>query len=56
MLSSGRVGLRSDIKCWSTPVPSGEIGVWCGFYACVASEGTDWISQGQWSGGLVFTF
>jgi opacity protein-like surface antigen len=56
MLSSGRVGLRSDIKWWNTPVPSGEIGVWCGFYACVAAEGTDWISQGQWSGGLVFTF
>ena len=56
MFSSGRAGLRSDIKLWSTPVPSGEIGVWCGFYACVASEGTDWITQGQWSGGLVIAF
>ena len=56
MLASGRAGLRSDIKLWSTPVPSGEIGVWCGFYACVAAEGTDWITQGQWTGGLVFTF
>jgi hypothetical protein len=56
MLASGRVGIRTDIKLWSTPVPSGEIGVWCGFYACVASEGTDWITQGQLSGGLVLSF
>jgi opacity protein-like surface antigen len=56
MFSSGRVGIRSDIRFWSTPVPSGEIGVWCGFYACVASEGTDWITQGQVSGGLVLAF
>jgi hypothetical protein len=55
-LANGRVGIRSDIKLWSTPVPSGEIGVWCGFYACVAAEGTDWITQGQVSGGLVFLF
>jgi hypothetical protein len=55
-LASGRVGIRSDIKFWSTPVPSGEIGVWCGFYGCVASEGTDWITQGQVTGGLVFLF
>jgi opacity protein-like surface antigen len=52
----GRFGLRTDLKFWSTPVPSGEIGVWCGFYACVASEGTDWITQGQVSGGLVLAF
>jgi hypothetical protein len=55
-LASGRFGLRSDIKFWSTPVPSGEIGYWCGFYGCFASEGTDWITQGQVSGGLVFLF
>jgi opacity protein-like surface antigen len=56
MFASGRAGLRTDIKYWSTPVPSGEIGVWCGFYACVAAEGTDWIGQGQLSGGLVLAF
>jgi opacity protein-like surface antigen len=56
ILASGRVGIRTDIKYWSTPVPSGEIGVWCGFYACVAAEGTDWIGQGQLSGGLVLLF
>ncbi|HEY8196999.1 MAG TPA: hypothetical protein VIG04_08480 [Gemmatimonadales bacterium] len=56
MFASGRAGLRTDIKWWSTPVPSGEIGVWCGFYSCVAAEGTDWITQGQWTGGLVLAF
>jgi opacity protein-like surface antigen len=56
MFASGRAGLRTDIKFWATPVPSGEVGVWCGFYACVAAEGTDWITQGQLTGGLVLTF
>jgi hypothetical protein len=55
-LASGKLGIRSDIKLWSTPIPSGEIGVWCGFYSCVAAEGTDWVTQGQWTGGLVFAF
>jgi opacity protein-like surface antigen len=56
MFASGRAGIRTDIKLWATPVPSGEIGVWCGFYSCVASEGTDWITQGQLTGGLVIAF
>jgi hypothetical protein len=56
MFSSGRAGLRSDIKLWVTPVPSGDYGVWCGFYACVAGEGTAWVTQGQWTGGLVLAF
>ena len=56
MFASQRAGLRSDIKLWITPVPSGEYGVWCGFYACVASEGTAWVTQGQWTGGLVIAF
>jgi hypothetical protein len=56
LFASQRVGIRTDLKLWSTPVPSGEIGVWCGFYGCFASEGTDWITQGQVSGGLVFLF
>jgi hypothetical protein len=55
-LANGKFGIRSDIKLWSTPIPSGEVGVWCGFYSCVAAEGTDWVTQGQWSGGLVFAF
>jgi hypothetical protein len=56
LFASQRAGIRADIKLWSTPVPSGEIGVWCGFYSCVASEGTAWVTQGQLSGGLVFLF
>jgi opacity protein-like surface antigen len=56
MFASQRAGIRTDIKLWSTPVPSGEVGVWCGFYACVAAEGTDWVTQGQLTGGLVLTF
>jgi hypothetical protein len=55
-LASGRIGIRTDIKWWNTPVPSGEIGYWCGFYGCVATEGTDWVAQGQFTGGLVFLF
>ena len=54
--ASDRAGIRADIKLWSTPVPSGEIGVWCGYYSCVAAEGTDWITQGQLTGGLVLMF
>ena len=56
MFASGKAGIRTDIKWWSTPVPSGTIEVWCGFYACAAGEGTDWITQGQVSGGLVLAF
>jgi hypothetical protein len=56
MFASGRAGLRTDIKLWVTPVPSGDYGVWCGFYACVAGEGTAWVTQGQWTGGLTFAF
>jgi|SwirhirootsSR3_FD_contig_91_2672812_length_764_multi_3_in_0_out_0_1 hypothetical protein len=56
MLNNGRVGLRSDIKLWITPVPSGDYGTWCDFYGCFVAEGTAWVTQGQWSGGLVFAF
>jgi hypothetical protein len=56
MFASQNAGIRADIKWWSTPVPSGEVGVWCGFYACVAAEGTDWVGQGQLTGGLVLAF
>ena len=53
---SGKVGLRGDVKYWSTPVPSGDYATWCDFYGCFVTEGTDWIGQGQASGGLVFAF
>lgn len=56
MFASETAGIRADIRLWGTPVPSGEIGVWCGFYACVATEGTEWVTQGQLTGGLVLVF
>jgi opacity protein-like surface antigen len=56
MFASGRVGLRTDLKMWMTPVPSGEYQTWCDFYGCFVSEGTSWVNQGQVSGGLVFAF
>jgi opacity protein-like surface antigen len=56
MFASGRVGIRTDLKLWVTPVPSGDYGVWCGFYACGVAEGTAWVTQGQVSGGLVLAF
>lgn len=51
-----RAGIRADARMWLTPVPSGEYGVWCGFYGCFAAEGTAWVNQGQVTGGLVFAF
>ena len=56
MFSNQRIGLRSDIKLWVTPVPSGEYGGWCDFYGCFVAEGTAWVTQGQLTGGLVFAF
>jgi opacity protein-like surface antigen len=56
MFASETAGIRTDIRLWGTPVPSGEIGVWCGFYACVAAEGTEWVTQGQLTGGIVLLF
>jgi hypothetical protein len=56
MFANERTGIRADVKLWATPVPSGEIGVWCGFYSCVAAEGTDWVTQGQVTGGIVVAF
>ena len=51
-----KFGLRTDIRWLATPVPSGEYATWCGFYGCYAAEGTEWISQGQVSGGLIIAF
>jgi hypothetical protein len=56
MFASGRAGLRTDLKFWATPVPSGVYGTWCDFYGCFVSEGTAWVTQGQVSGGLVLAF
>jgi hypothetical protein len=56
MFKSQRVGLRTDLKLWITPVPSGDYGTWCDFYGCFVAEGTAWVTQGQATGGLVFAF
>ncbi len=53
---SGRVSLRADVKFWATPVPSGDYGTWCTYYGCFVTEGTEWVTQGQATGGLVFAF
>lgn len=51
-----RVGFRLDARWMVTPVPSGTYGSWCDVWGCYAVEGTDWLNQGQVSGGLVFSF
>jgi len=56
MFPSQKIGLRTDLKMWVTPVPSGEYGTWCDFYGCFVAEGTAWVTQGQITGGLVFAF
>jgi hypothetical protein len=53
---SNRFGIRTDVKFWATPVPSGDYGTWCDYYGCFVVEGTEWITQGQATGGLVFAF
>jgi hypothetical protein len=55
-MMSPKMGIRTDIRWLATPVPSGDYATWCGFYGCYAAEGTDWISQGQVSGGLIIAF
>jgi opacity protein-like surface antigen len=56
MFASGRAGLRTDLKFWMTPGPSGDYETWCDFYGCFTGEGTAWVTQGQVSGGLVLAF
>jgi opacity protein-like surface antigen len=56
MFKSGRVGVRTDLRLWVTPFPSGEYATWCDFYGCFVAEGTEWVTQGTASGGLVFAF
>lgn len=56
MFKSGRVGIRTDLRLWVTPFPSGEYATWCDFYGCFVAEGTEWVTQGTASGGIVFAF
>jgi hypothetical protein len=56
MFKSGRIGIRTDLRLWVTPFPSGEYATWCDFYGCFVAEGTEWVTQGTASGGLVFAF
>jgi Outer membrane protein beta-barrel domain len=56
MFKSGRVGVRADLRLWVTPFPSGEYATWCDFYGCFVAEGTEWVTQGTASGGIVFAF
>jgi hypothetical protein len=56
MFKSGRVGVRTDLRLWVTPFPSGEYATWCDFYGCFVAEGTEWVTQGTASGGIVFAF
>ena len=53
---SPKMGIRTDIRWLATPVPSGDYSQWCGFYGCYVAEGTEWVSQGQVSGGLIIAF
>jgi hypothetical protein len=56
MFKSGRVGIRADLRLWITPFPSGDYATWCDFYGCFVAEGTEWVTQGTASGGLIFGF
>ena len=56
MFKSGKVGIRTDLRLWVTPFPSGEYATWCDFYGCFVAEGTEWVTQGTASGGIVFAF
>jgi hypothetical protein len=50
------VGVRFDARLWVTPFPSGDYGTWCDFYGCFVVEGTEWVTQGTLSTGLVLAF
>jgi opacity protein-like surface antigen len=56
MAKSNRVGVRFDARLWVTPFPSGDYGTWCDFYGCFVVEGTEWVTQGTLSTGLVLAF
>jgi hypothetical protein len=56
MMPSGRVGIRANVQGWFSFASDGSTGVWCDPFFCYAVEGTQTISQGEVSGGLVFRF
>jgi len=56
MKEGSRVGLRIDAKWMVTPVPSGTYGTWCDYWGCFAAEGTTWLHQGNFGGGLIIAF
>jgi hypothetical protein len=56
MMPNNRIGLRTDLKWMVTPVPSGSYATWCDYWGCFAAEGTSWLHQGHFSGGLILAF
>ena len=56
MKPASRVGIRIDAKWMVTPVPSGTYGTWCDYWGCFAAEGTTWLNQGMFGGGLIIAF
>ena len=56
MMPNQRVGLRLDVRWMVTPVPSGDYGSWCTVWGCYATEGTEWLNQGNASAGLMVAF
>jgi opacity protein-like surface antigen len=51
-----RFGLRGSIKGWFSFVPSDDYFYWCDFYGCGVSQGSETVSQGEVTGGLVIRF
>lgn len=51
-----RFGLRGHIRGWFSFVPSDDYFYWCTWYGCGASQGSETVSQGEVSGGLVIRF
>lgn len=52
-----RFGVRANIRGWFGFVPNGTVQVWCDWWGfCAATQGTSTVSQGEVSGGVVFTF
>ena len=59
MLKNERVGIRGNLQGWFTFVPTNEVGIYCDPffpYYCYAATGSQTVSQGEVTGGLVFRF
>ena len=54
--ASSRVGLRAHVKGWFSFVPSDDYFYWCSYYGCGVSQGSETVSQGEVSGGLIIKF